>query len=204
MPNWCNNSITITGPADKIKTLWEEANRDASGLLNAMVPMPSALRGTTSPDPLPEQGNYKGPQPEVDGYTNWYDWAVNNWGCKWDVELEGLEHEDTEDGYATISGWFDSPWGPPIEAYNTFLNNNDDVQISATYEEGGMDFAGIYEDGSDDGMDGLSEWCEAVVRGTCSLEDTPQLFQKLDEELDLIECRRDNIEEQIEEEKETA
>ena len=26
MPNWCNNSITISGPTAKIKALWDEAN----------------------------------------------------------------------------------------------------------------------------------------------------------------------------------
>ena len=53
MPNWCNNSITITGPADQVKNLWEQAQTNWKngdyGLLNAMVPMPEALKGTTSP-----------------------------------------------------------------------------------------------------------------------------------------------------------
>jgi hypothetical protein len=50
-------------------------------------------------------------------------------------------------------------------------------------------------------MEGLSEWCEAVVKGTCALEDTPELFQKLDDEFELIENRREWIEEAMEEEK---
>ena len=205
MPNWCNNSITITGPADQMKTLWETAKTAQNGdfgLLQAMVPMPEALRGTTSPDPLPEQGNYKGPQPEIDGSTNWYDWAVNNWGTKWDVDSEGLEFEDTEDGYATISGWFDSAWAPPIQAYNTFLEQNKEMSIRANYEEGGMDFAGIYEDGDDDYMEGISDPCEAIVRGTETLEEQTDLFKRLEEEFELIENRREYIEEQMLEEDE--
>jgi len=90
---------------------------------------------------------------------------------------------------------------PPIEAYNKFLTDNREFTIRATYEEGGMDFAGIYEDMEDDYMEGLSEWCEAVVKGSCSLGDTPELFQTLDAELELVESRRDWIEEQIEEER---
>ena len=78
----------------------------------------------------------------------------------------------------------------------------DGCSLSATYEEGGMDFAGIYEDGDDQYMEGLEEWCEKVVRGTCALEDTPELFQKLEDEFELIENRREWIEEEMEEEKE--
>jgi hypothetical protein len=78
----------------------------------------------------------------------------------------------------------------------------DGCSIHATYEEGGMDFAGIYEDGEDQGMDDISEWCRAVIKGTTSLEDTPELFQKLDEEFELIENRREYIEEEMAEESE--
>ena len=198
MPNWCNNSITIAGPTDTIKQLWNDAKSDESGfgLLNAMVPMPAELEGTTSPAPKESS-----PQPLVDGFGNWYDWRVRNWGTKWDITDEGLEYVDNGDGTSHITGWFDSAWAPPIEAYNTFLGDMDNCSIEATYEEGGMDFAGIYDNGDDQYMEGLSEWCEAVVKGTCAFDDTPELFQKLDDEFELIENRREWIEEEMAEEK---
>lgn len=178
MPNWCNNSITIQGPTETVKTLWEEAKTAQDGefgLLNAMVPMPQELEGTTSPS--------------QDGSMDWYQWRVNNWGTKWDISDEGLEFQDNGDGTAAIVGWFDSAWAPPIDAYNTWLDSNDNCDLHATYEEGGMDFAGIYSNGGDDYMDGVNEWSLAVLKGTCALEDTPELFQKLDAELDLVEAR---------------
>ena len=188
MPNWCSNSITISGSTDTIKQLWDDAHvGDDFGLLNAMVPMPKELDDTT-----------KGTNGDA---LKWYDWRVTNWGTKWDVSDEGLEYVDNGDGTSVIQGWFDSAWGPPIEAYNTFLDDMDGCSIEATYEEGGMDFAGIYTDGDDQYMEGLSEWCEAVVKGTCALEDTPELFQKLEDEFELIENRREWIEEEMEEEK---
>ena len=49
MPNWCNNSIDINGPTDKIKDLFEKAGQEDSGLLQAMVPMPSELNDTQAP-----------------------------------------------------------------------------------------------------------------------------------------------------------
>ena len=49
MPNWCDNSIKIKGPKDKIKKIWDEAQKEDKGLLSAIYPMPTELEGTTSP-----------------------------------------------------------------------------------------------------------------------------------------------------------
>ena len=130
MPNWCNNSITISGPTAKIKELWDEANakpEDENGLLQAMVPMPKNEDG-------------------------WYSWRVDGWGTKWEIDLEGLEYDDNEDGTSTISGWFDSAWSPPIAAYDTFTANNQDCTVEASYYECGMCFVGQYSsvEGTDD------------------------------------------------------
>ena len=202
MPNWCSNNISIQGSTETIKTLWDQANEENSGLLNAMRPMPKELRDTTSPTPQEGQPGYKGPQPEIDGCTNWYDWAIAHWGTKWEVDVDALEFTDNGDGTSSIHGWFESAWAPPIQAYDSFLDDMDGVSLYATYEEGGMDFAGIYDNGDDSYMEDLSEWCRAVVKGTTSLEDTPELFQRLDDEFELIENRREYIEEEMAEEAE--
>jgi len=140
MPNWCNNTITLTGPKEKITAIYEKAKED-NALLQQLYPMPTQLEGTTSP--APKEGKV---QPLVDGHDNWYDWRVDNWSTKWDVDVEGLELSD--DG-TTITGWFDSAWSPPIGAYEHFLTNNEDCSISSLYYEGGMDFAGKWEDFAD-------------------------------------------------------
>jgi hypothetical protein len=192
MPNWCNNTLSITGPKDKIADLWTEAKK--SGLLNAMKPMPEALEETTSPAPKPGQSNYKGPQPKVDGFDNWYDWRVANWGTKWEVDTEGLEL--SEDG-TEITGWFDSAWAPPIEAYNTFCENNEDCTLESFYEEGGMDFAGHYDNGDDDYIEGISDYAREKIK---TGESGSSLYDFLDGELELTEARREYIEEELEEE----
>lgn len=151
MPNWCSNSINIEGPVDQIRALWEAAQAQ-EGLLEAMVPI----------------GEWK------------YDTAVESWGTKWDISLEGLEFTDLGDGTATISGWFDSAWVPPIGAYETFFEANDDVSISASYYEPGMDFAGFWNNGADEVCDNLhDEWKKGDMAG--------DLFQRLDEEYNLSE-----------------
>ena len=180
MPNWCNNSITIQGSTETVETLWEEANKIDSGLLQAMVPMPSELNDTKAPS---------------DG-RNWYDWRVSNWGTKWDVDLEGLEFHNNHDGTSHITGWFDSAWAPPVEAYNTFLDDMDCCSIEATYEEGGMDFAGIYEDGEDNYLEGISDY--ARKKYTTGNSGDP-LYDLLDERMDLTESRSEYIQEEMDE-----
>jgi hypothetical protein len=187
MPNWCNNTITISGPKDKITKLYNDAKAE-NGLLQAMVPMPKELEDTTSP--APKEGT---PQPLVDGFDNWYDWRVQNWGCKWDVDMDGLEL--SEDG-TNISGWFDSPWGPPIEAYSTYLDKNEDCSVESHYEEGGMDFAGHWHDGQDDFIENISDYARQVVKGNDS---GSTLYDYLDDQLELTENRREYIEEELNE-----
>ena len=190
MPNWCNNTITIQGPTDTLKPLWDEAQK--TGLLQAMKPMPKELENTTSP--APQEGE---PQPLVDGFDNWYDWRISNWGTKWDVDSEGLEYTDNGDGTAVISGYFESAWSPPIDAYQTFCDDMDNCSLDAYYDEGGMDFAGHWYDGVDDFCDNVSEYARNVIKNGDSGSD---LYDHLDDYLELTEQRREYIEEELNEE----
>ena len=161
MPNWCNNNISITGPnsvIDKIeKIVKEEENTDLSskekgetpGLLQFMAPMPKELDGTTAPSSSADK-----PQPMVEGFDNWYDWRVENWGTKWELcEFYGVDrqyHSEQNEGESTITFGFDSAWSPPINAYEQFLRDNEDCSLKAWYYEGGCDFMGEWDNGQDD------------------------------------------------------
>ena len=153
MPNWCDNQITITGPnsvIDKIEEIVKtEDTHENTGLLNFFKPMPKELEGTTSPS-----SSAKKPQPMVEGFDNWYDWRVENWGTKWELcEFYGVDRQcltEQTEGESTISFGFSSAWAPPIGAYEKFLEKNSDCFIRAYYYEGGCDFMGLWEDGIDD------------------------------------------------------
>ena len=143
MPNWCNNTLTLSGPKDKVKAIFDKA-QESNEFLQQLHPMPKELEGTTSP--APKEGE---PQPLVDGHDNWYDWRINNWATKWDVDADNLEYrEDGDTGI--IEGWFDSAWSPPLGAYAEFLEKNEDCSIKSYYYEGGMDFGGLWYDFDDD------------------------------------------------------
>jgi len=153
MPNWCSNNITIQGPADKIRALWDAAQpaegKDGS-LLEAMVPIGDWDYGT----------------------------AVESWGTKWDISLEGLEFELLPDGRAMIHGWFESAWSPPTGAYEQFCENNDDVYICASYFEPGMGFVGVWD--NEDIGDVCYEDVPALIESKAAEEDI-QLAELFDE-----------------------
>ena len=149
MPNWCDNQITITGPnsvIDQIEKIVSD-EKDTDGLLNFFHPMPKELDGTTSPSSSADK-----PQPMVEGFDCWYDWRVEKWSTKWEVcEFYGVDKQaDALIGHSTISFGFSSAWAPPIGAYEQFLEDNDNCSLKAYYYEGGCDFMGEWDNGSDD------------------------------------------------------
>lgn len=188
MPNWCNNSITIQGPIETIKTLWTDA-QEADGLLTAMVPQPEDMfHGNL--------GEAERKECEEKGIPNWYDWNVANWGTKWDVSLEGLEFIDNGDGTAYISGWFDSAWAPPIDAYEHFADMMDNCSIEASYYEPGMNFGGFWstEHGDEcfEDIDGLlkqptEEWDERFTAFEAEYDLLSEEWRFEDEEEELID-----------------
>ena len=150
MPNWCNNNITITGPnkiIDKIEKIAknEKYEKPEDGLLHYFHPMPKGLRDTTA------DGSKDKAMMKKYGYSNWYDWAVDNWSTKWDIhEFHGVERTELGIDESQISFGFESAWAPPINAYEKFIDENSNCSIKATYHEGGCDFMGQWDNGIDD------------------------------------------------------
>jgi hypothetical protein len=128
---------------DKIEKIVKEED-SKNGLLNYMSPMPAELRDTTADGSKDEEMIKK------HGYSDWYGWACDKWGTKWDIsEFYGVDRQGD-----TISFAFSSAWSPPIGAYETFIMNmseqKQDVSVKAYYYEGGCDFMGEWDNGSDD------------------------------------------------------
>ena len=159
MPNWCDNQVTITGPnktIDKIEKIIKLEDKSDIGLLQFMYPMPKELNDTTAPAPNKTAKDKKlGKVRKLEfGADSWYDWRVNNWSTKWDVnEFYGIDRQywsEQLEGESTISFGFCSAWAPPIGAYEKFLEDNSDCSLKAYYYEGGCDFMGEWDNGQDD------------------------------------------------------
>lgn len=65
---------------------------------------------------------------------------VNAWGTKWDISEPSIHHI-VEDG--VIDLYFQTAWGPPSEAFMTYLDENEDIDIEWCYYEGGNAFLGV-------------------------------------------------------------
>jgi hypothetical protein len=148
MPNWCNNSVEIyhEDPA-----MLERVRKgfNGQGLFGEMLPCPKELTDTVSgfmgEDQRAEHEAQQAANLEKFGYTDWYSFCVNEWGTKWDVGADGNPAQDIPGG---LMLGFDSAWSPPIAAYEKLMEMG--FRIRAMYYEGGMAFAGIWEDGNDD------------------------------------------------------
>ena len=149
MPNWCNNTVTLEHEDPAMITRAREAFARGE-LLSEFIPVPKDLTETIS-------GSYGDAEQQKDleikselnrityGYSNWYDFCVNEWGTKWDVGGGDGYINDIEGGLILS---FDSAWAPPINAYEKLMELG--FKVRAMYHECGMQFAGIWEDGCDD------------------------------------------------------
>jgi len=148
MPNWCNNTVEITH-ADPAMLERVRKGFSEGALLNEFIPVPESLKitagflGDGEEQKKLEEATAKN---LVDhGYGNWYDYCVGEWGTKWDVGGDDGMITETKDGLILS---FDSAWAPPVNAYEKLMDLG--FSIRAYYYEGGMNFAGIWEDGCDD------------------------------------------------------
>ena len=89
MPNWCRNSIAISHNNPAMIERLADAHKAP---LQEFIPCPY----------------------NPDNDQRWYDWRVNNWGTKWDIELDN-KYVSQDGKMVTVS--FDSAWSPPIAAY---------------------------------------------------------------------------------------
>jgi hypothetical protein len=121
------------------------------------------------------------------GYSSWYDFNINNWGTKWDVESDNVEIVDAN----TVTAGFDSAWAPPTRAYEQLMDLG--FEVEAFYYEPGMQYVGKW-------ADGIDEYYEL------SGEDSTTVREAIGEELDdyfgISESMADWEEENKEEENE--
>ena len=161
MPNWCYNGLTINGDAGEIAKFREWLNGEQL-TLQKIKPMPDELSDTVSPTPKGDEEKAK-LLAEKYGATSWYDWHINNWGTKWDVEMQESDHDTTNTG---IVYWFDSAWSPPVKAIAALGKLFPNLSLRLTYREDGMQFAGVTtvngEDVEDQCYDGGND--EAAYR----------------------------------------
>ena len=135
MPNWCQNTVNITGRRATITRVAEFLIDDQSNFsLEKIDPTP--------PDYLPNRFLGEVPQDENNMMPLWYSWRLQHWGTKWNVGVQYADRWREDAINDTLSYFFDSAWSPPEEACKTLSKRYKSLRIELSYDEPGNDFAG--------------------------------------------------------------
>jgi hypothetical protein len=158
MPNWCTNTLLISGEYDEVQRLLETVEADNTSLsLSKLLTTPEELKNTTAPSRNPEEEKQR--LRDLYGAVDWYDWQVNNWGTKWDVEARiiGDTHaaanhvflSKLKESKRVVTMEFDSAWAPPTPVIKHLAKQFPNTNIYHTYDESGSDFSGynMYSNG---------------------------------------------------------
>lgn len=161
MPNWCSNFVTFKHSDSKMINRVKNAV-EKGRLFDEFVPVPKELLETIS-------GSYGDSKEQADleaqmthnrakyGYANWYDFAVEQWGTKWDVTDSHVTAKEKN----SISIFFDSAWGPPLAFYDK-MHSALEFEVDAIYYEPGAAFCGQYINGEDTDYNLHGETSESV------------------------------------------
>jgi hypothetical protein len=158
MPNWCYNSLTISGSKEEISAIKTQLNKPFTRQHDQWNPATQEmeLSDTTYDNPIfafwnivkptnleeyNKQSDHSLPLAEQMMFKgdNWYDFNVRNWGTKWDVavsnneeypETELMEESDTYLAYR-----FNTAWSPPLPAIEALSTQYPHVEFNLSYEE---------------------------------------------------------------------
>jgi hypothetical protein len=166
MPNWCDNTIIVTGKVQDVKKFAEAFkglparfkddlsydHKEPMECFNALYPIPEDVL---------ERGYYANlnmgmaefretiigpskPRVALDGYH----WSIRYWGTKWDVygqiNVSGLdlfENADPDNEIELVYS-FDTAWSPPINWLVKVAKDFPENKFELRYYEPGCGFAG--------------------------------------------------------------
>lgn len=186
MPNWCNNTLTLTHKDPAMIQRAKDA-LDRGEFLSEFCPIPKELGDAIA------NGQPDAEMIEKYGYSSWYDYCVNEWGTKWDVGEDGAT--DIHPDGTMLNTYFDSAWSPPIGAYEKLEQLG--FTVDAYYYEGGMAYAGTYSNGNEDSisLEGMS--ADQVEREYPELDECfgiSESMREYEEPEQLSEWLKDGIE----------
>ena len=121
MPNWCYNTLTVSGEKeDVVRFRKENKEKDVNNKIKD-VPL-SFIKA------IPYKGNWN------------HEWCIKNWGTKWDVsdvETQLNEINDTDIQYN-----FNTAWVPPEKWFRFIVKKYPKLYFHLEYEEEGIGFSG--------------------------------------------------------------
>jgi len=136
MPNYCDNFIKVHFNLDKPKevkyVLELQKAVNENRLCNFLIPMPKHQPDPSKPNAFLSEGGLGEEEKQLFGRNNWYDWSIDNWGTKWEIDSGTAE---IIDGILYIN--FVSAWSPPTRATTKIK-----LPFEHYYSETGVGFMG--------------------------------------------------------------
>ena len=149
MPNWVFN--TVSASREVLESfISEDDNGESIVDFNRIIQMPGVFEGITIGSYIDEDGNsherwrekvvdgksiiFPLSKDEIEellqrfGVDNWYDWSLQNWGCKWNASDSDF---GLNDGFLQ----FNTPWSPPDHFYLALSAKFPNENINVFWEE---------------------------------------------------------------------
>lgn len=119
MPNWCLNTLTITGPDELVRAFHDGIGKDKDGLslFQSYLPMPAGL----------------GP-----GHQRL--WQANNWGVTHGGDNDTRILDGTGSGSLIVQ--FETAWRPPSQALEALAAKFPGLRFENTYSEPNLELRG--------------------------------------------------------------
>ena len=149
MPNWCHNRVSFQSENEqdinKLDKIFTSEN-----VFNQILPSPDWKNTPNDKGELPQLREMKDTEGRVihttydfpDGKNDdrWYDWNINNWGTKWDVDPD-CDHVESN----CFECEFETAWSPAEGIFYALREQYPDVEVSWFYDEPGMQVAGYLQ-----------------------------------------------------------
>jgi len=82
------------------------------------------------------------PEPEYSNPEDWYEWRLQNWGTKWDVDGDVDVNKLDDDLYRL---YFTTAWSPPIHWFETVIKNYPALKFELNAGEPGMGWHHVWQ-----------------------------------------------------------
>jgi hypothetical protein len=135
MPNWCENTLNISGESNELENFYLE-NRNYDNEKNEELDF---LKSVPMPEYIYNDGSLGTEERRLYGSNNWYDWNISNLGTKWNVSDAYYTKNENEN---EIIYEFLTAWSPPTSWLEKTADKYPNLIFKMKYCEESMCFAG--------------------------------------------------------------
>jgi hypothetical protein len=130
MPNWCYQTLEITGEPKQLNKLLKKIEVTKSEATDNEPETPFSFNNVI---PMPPQYHLS---------QAWYEWRVTNWGTKWQPQINVANVDEWESG--SIYFDFDTAWSPPYPIIEALSKEFKKLEFHWRYWEESYEYWGVH------------------------------------------------------------